>query len=371
MFEIALGSRERKSPYFNSTVKAGVKSFTIYNHMYLPVSFGDPEAEYKRLTEGVALWDVAAERQVEVVGPDATALVRHLTPRDLSKQKIGQGKYAPICDHFGRILGDPIILRLDETRYWLSISDGDLLFWAQAIGSERGYDAQVFEPDVSPLAVQGPKAEDVVAALLGDEVRDIKFFWFREMSLQGIDLIVQRSGWSKQGGFELYLQNSAEGPRLWDLVMQAGEPFGIGPGAPNGTERVESCLISIGADTDWGANPLEMGFQPYMNLDREDDFIGKDALNRIIEHGTTKLLTGIYFSEDLVGPATEPWRAFSGDVEIGEVRTAVQSPKFGRGIGFAYVDRLQAEKLMATGDRLEVHSEYGTLTGTLTPLPFQ
>jgi len=191
----------RPSPFYESTVADGVKSFSVYNHMLMPTGYGDPQAEYTRLIEGVAMWDVACERQVELHGPDAAKLAQVLTPRRLDQLAVGVGWYVAVCDHRGVIINDPIVLKIAPDRFWFSIADSDLLLWARAVAAERGLDVDVFEPDVSPLAVQGPRAEDAVAALLGDAVRDIGFFRFREMTLQGIPLVVARSGWSKQGGF--------------------------------------------------------------------------------------------------------------------------------------------------------------------------
>ena len=247
-----------------------MRNFQVYNHMYLPTGFGDPAGEYDRLLNGVAMWDVAAERQVEITGPDAAKLVQYLTPRNLDTTAIGQGRYVPICDYDGFLINDPVLLKLAEDRFWLSIADSDITLWAQAIGREKGWDVTVFEPDVSPLAIQGPKAEDVTAALLGDWVRGLRYFGFQEFTLDGIPMVVIRSGWSKQGGFELFLTDGAQGPALWDRVKEAGAPFGIGPGAPNGVERLESGLISYGGDMrrqTLPATPFEMGMGKLVDLE--------------------------------------------------------------------------------------------------------
>lgn len=205
-FDINIGPNIRKSAYFEATVADGVRSFSVYNHMYIPGNFGDPEAEYDRLLNGVAMWDVAAQRQVELSGPDAGALAQYLTPRNLSATRVGQGRYVPLCDHDGWLINDPVLLKLEDTRYWLSVADCDIHLWAAAVAREKRMDVQVFEPDVSPLAIQGPKAEDVTAALFGDWVRELRYFAFRDTDLNGIPLVLARSGWSKQGGFELYLE---------------------------------------------------------------------------------------------------------------------------------------------------------------------
>ncbi len=239
MPSISPSPRVRRSPYYDATIADGVTAFTVYNRMLMPTSFGDPAAEYLRLTTGVAMWDVACERQVEVTGPDAIRLVQALVPRRIEKLSVGMGWYAPICDHRGVLINDPILLRLAEDRFWFSIADSDLRLWARAVAGERRLDVEITEPDVSPLAIQGPKAEEVVAALFDRSVLSLGHFRFREMALDGIPLVVARSGWSHQGGFELYLRDGTRGTELWDRVRAAGQPWGIGPGAPNPSERVE------------------------------------------------------------------------------------------------------------------------------------
>ena len=293
-FTIGIGPNNRKSCYFDATVADGVKSFSVYNHMFIPAHFGDPAAEYDRLMNGVAMWDVAAQRQVEITGPNAADLIQYLTTRDMRTTKIGQGRYVPLCDHAGNLINDPVLLKLEENRFWLSIADSDIALWASAIAVERGLDAQVFEPDVSPLAVQGPKAEAVIASLFGDWVRDLTYFGFKQTDLDGIPLVLARSGWSKQGGFELYLQDSKRGRDLWAKVKAAGRTHGIGPGAPNDLERLESGLVSYGADGRLQVNPcnpFEIGLGNLVDFDK-DDFVGKAALQKIAAMGVKRQRTG-------------------------------------------------------------------------------
>jgi glycine cleavage system aminomethyltransferase T len=231
-YSIHIGPNIRTSPYFEATVADGVRSFSVYNHMAIPGHFGDPEAEYDRLLTGVAMWDVAAQRQVQLDGPDAMALAQLLTPRNLSGTKVGQGRYVPMCDHDGWLINDPVLLPLSETCVWLSIADSDIALWAAAVGRERGLDVRVGEPDVSPLAIQGPKAMDVASSLMGDWVRELKYFQFRETELDGIPLIVARSGWSKQGGVELYLRDGTRGTELWERVKRPARPSASAPARP-------------------------------------------------------------------------------------------------------------------------------------------
>jgi len=368
-FHIGIGSNIRKSPYFAATVADGVSCFSVYNHMYIPAHFGDPNGEYKRLTEGVAMWDVAAQRQVEIVGRDATALMQYLTTRDISKTKIGQGCYVPLCDHDGHLINDPVLLKLSEHRFWISIADSDIEIWSKAIAAERGLDVDIFEPDVSPMAIQGPRAEELVAELFGNWVRDIKYFWFRETNLNGIPLVLARSGWSKQGGFELYLTDGSHGGALWEIVKQGGVKYGIGPGAPNNIERVESGLLSYGSDarhTSQPANPFELGHGKLVDFACGDDFIGRGALLKIKAEGAKRRYTGFVISGDPI-EANENQHPFRHRKKnVGVITEMVYSPRLMKNIGVGLVNTNIGESV----DGLEIDLPGGTRQVTLASLPF-
>ncbi|MEM1163440.1 MAG: glycine cleavage T C-terminal barrel domain-containing protein [Pseudomonadota bacterium] len=293
MAQIVAGGRFRRSPFYQSTVNEGAEGFLTYNRMLIPRGYGDREAEYWRLINGVSMWDVAAQRQVQLHGPDAGRLAQVLCTRDLSAQAIGQGKYAAICDHSGILINDPIVQKIAYDCYWLSIADSDIWFWARSIAGERGLEVAISEPDASPLAVQGPRAEDVIASMFGDWVRDLKYFWFADAELEGIPLKVARSGWSKQGGFELYLLDASRGDRLWSVVKEAGQPFDIGPGYPNPSERTESGLLNWDVDADENTNPFEVRMGRFVDLDLPGDVIGIDALRRIKAAGIRRHQLGI------------------------------------------------------------------------------
>lgn len=351
-FAIGIGANIRKSAYFDATIRAGVRCFSVYNHMFIPAHFGQPDAEYQRLIDGVVMWDVAAQRQVEISGPDAAKLVRYLTPRNLAGTKVGQGRYVPICDHDGRVLNDPVLLKLSDDRFWLSVADSDIHLWAAAIGRERGWDARVFEPDVSPLAVQGPKAVDVITSLFGDWVRDLRYFGFRETELDGIPLVLARSGWSKQGGYELYLMDSRHGTALWDRVEKAGAPFGIIPGAPNDIERVESGLVSYGSDMRLQvipANPYEMGLGGLIDLAGGHDFVGRAALAALAATPPARQRCGFWVEGNPASPGHQV-AVTQGDTVVGYLSELVYSPRLQRsiGIGLIRADLVQATDLTAT-----------------------
>jgi len=366
MFEITPSARLRQSPYFDATVAAGVAGFSAYNRMLLPTHYGDPEGEYRRLINGVCQWDVAAQRQVQVTGPDAGTLVQILCPRDMSKCREGRGRYVALCDHDGTILNDPVVQKVDENRYWFSIADSDMLFWCRAIAAERGLAVTIDEPDVSPMAVQGPRAEDVIASVFGDWVRDLKLFWSRETDVDGIPLILARSGWSKQGGYELYLMDGAKGTALWDIVREAGKPWDIGPGAPNHTERIESGLLSWGGDTDGRTNPFEVRMERYVDLDVSDDVVGIQALRRIHAEGPARHQPGVILEGyDPLPPATRWHDILIDGRNVGDMTNRTWSPQLERNVGFALVSRS-----CSTDDGVEVALEGAPVTATITELPF-
>ena len=338
MQTIMPSARLRPSPFYKSTLAEGVTSFTTYNHMLMPTGYGKPEEEYWRIINGVSMWDVAVERQVELTGPDAGRLAQVLAPRDLDKCVVGQGKYVALCNHAGTLINDPILLKLAEDRYWLSIADSNILFWARAIAAERGLDVSVTEPDVSPLAVQGPKAEDVVASMFGDWIRSLKYFWFSETEIEGIPVAVARSGWSKQGGFEIYLMDGGKGEALWNLVREAGRPFEIGPGNPNACERIESGLLSWGGDTDDETNPFEVRMGGYVDLDVPDDVIGIEALKRIRSDGPKRHQLGAVMEGDDPVEIGFYWYDIIKDgAKIGDLTNHVWSRRLKKNIGFALV----------------------------------
>jgi aminomethyltransferase len=366
MFGITPSARLRPSAFYEATLAEGVVAFTTYNNMLMPTSFGQPEAEYWRLIHGVSQWDVAVERQVQIDGPDAHRLVQIWCPRQLAGCKVGQGKYVPLCNHAGVLINDPILLKLDDDRYWLSIADSNIWFWARAIAAERGLRVNVSEPDVSPMAVQGPKAEDVVASIFGDWVRALKYFWFKRTEIEGIPVVLARSGWSKQGGFEIYLMDGAQGSRLWNLVREAGKPWDIGPGNPSFCERVESGLVSYGGDTDGNTNPFEVRMGKYVDLDVADDVVGIQALRRIKQEGVQRQQLGVVMDGDQPVELGFHWHSiYHQGQRVGDLTNCVWSWRLKRNIGFGLV-----ASACAVGDLVEVQLAGKSVTGTLSALPF-
>jgi len=366
--QITFSPRIRKSPFYEATVRDGVTDFTVYNKMLMPTSFGDLRSEYDRLLGGVAMWDVSVERQIQLLGPDAAKLAQYLSSRDLTNMVIGQGKYVAMCDHDGRILNDPILLKLAEDRFWFSIADSDMLLWCRAVASERGFEVHVSEPDVSPLAVQGPLAEDLLADLFGDLARQLKYFWFEETHLGDIPVVLCRSGWSKQGGFELFLQDGSYGDELYEKIKTVGQKYNIGPGAPNHVERVESGLLSWGGDTTPDSNPFEAGMARFVDTDTRVDYIGKDALQKIASAGPRRLLTGLLFDANAPSewPLPERMPVTKDGTPVGTTSAIVHSHRLNRTIGMAQLER----SIVEAGSAVELAGPDGVQRATPHPLPF-
>ena len=333
------GTQIRKSPYFDATVRWGATGFSVYNHMYIPRDFGSPEQNFWNLVNDAILCDVAVERQVEITGPDAYQFIQLLTPRDLSKLSIGQCKYVLIVNEQGGILNDPVLLRLGENHFWLSLSDSDILLWAQGVAVNAGFNVSIQEPDVSPLQLQGPKSGMIMEKLFGESIKDLKYYWLQELELEGIPLVVSRTGWSSELGYELYLRDSLKGDQLWELIMEAGKEFGLQPGHTSSIRRIEGGMLSYHADADIHTNPFEIGLDRLVALDSDINFIGKKALQKIHEEGVKRIQVGLEISgEAFQGPNTIFWPLQKDGKTVGKVTSAVYSPRLKKNIALAMVD---------------------------------
>ncbi|XAT57154.1 glycine cleavage system protein T [Rhodobacteraceae bacterium IMCC1335] len=336
--QFGFGTQIRKSPYFDATVRWGAKGFSVYNHMYIPRDFGDPEQNFWNLVNAAILCDVAVERQVEVTGPDAAEFVQMLTPRDLSKMAVGQCKYILITNADGGLLNDPILLRLAENHFWISLADSDILLWAQGVAVHSGLDVSICEPDVSPLQLQGPNSGEIMKALFGESIGDLRYYWLRELELEGIPLLVSRTGWSSELGYEIYLRDGAYGSALWERIMAAGAAFGLKPGHTSSIRRIEGGMLSYHADADIHTNPFELGLGRLVNLDIEANFIGKSALRLIKAKGVERKQVGLILDgAPLRGPNTSFWTITDKEETIGKVTSAVFSPRLQKNIALAMV----------------------------------
>jgi aminomethyltransferase len=361
------GTQIRKSPYFDATVRWGATGFSVYNHMYIPRDFGNPEQNFWNLVNDAILCDVAVERQVEITGPDAYQFIQLLTPRDLSKLAVGQCKYVLIVNEQGGILNDPVLLRLGENHFWLSLSDSDILFWAQGVAVNSGLNVSIQEPDVSPLQLQGPKSGMIMEKLFGESIKDLKYYWLRELELEGIPLVVSRTGWSSELGYELYLRDGSKGDQLWELIMDAGKEFGLQPGHTSSIRRIEGGMLSYHADADIHTNPFEVGLDRLVALDSDINFIGKKTLQKIHEEGIKRIQVGLEISGDpLEGPNTIFWPIQMDGKNIGKVTSAVYSPRLKKNIALAMID-IASNKL---GQSVNIVIDENIRTGVVVEKPF-
>ena len=355
MAVISPSRRVRRTPFSDGVEAAGVKGYSVYNRMLLATYFESPEADYHHLKKHVQVWDVAVERQVEIRGPDAGRLMQMLTPRDLRGMLAGQCYYVPMVDETGGMLNDPVAVKLSEDRYWVSIADSDLLLWVKGIAYGFRLDVIVTEPDVSPLAIQGPKADELAARVFGDGVRDIKFFRYGIFDFEGRDLVIARSGYSKQGGFEVYVEGGDIGMPLWNALFKAGEDLEVRAGCPNAIERIEGGLLSYGNDMTSENTPHEAGLGRFCSTQTAIGCVGRDALLRVAKEGPIKQVRPISITGEL--PLCDrAWDLTSGSKRVGQVTSAAWSPDFETNVAIGMVRMTHWDP----GTELEVHTQDGT-----------
>jgi glycine cleavage system aminomethyltransferase T len=361
------GTQIRKSPFFISTVKWGATGFSVYNHMYIPRDFGNPEQNFWNLIEKSILCDVAVERQVEITGPDAYQFIQLLTPRDLSKLSIGQCKYVLITNNDGGILNDPVLLRIAENHFWLSLADSDVLLWAQGVAVNSGLDVKIIEPDVSPLQLQGPTSGKIMVKLFGEDIKDLKYYWLKEYDLDGIPLIVSRTGWSSELGYEIYLKDCSKGNELYEKIMEAGKNYGLQPGHTSSIRRIEGGMLSYHADADINTNPYELGLERLVNLESKINFIGKEALIKIKQNGVKRKQVGLELDTNpLKGPNTNFWPVKKNNQNIGKVTSAVYSPRLKKNIALAMIEI----DFATIGNKLEVIADEKKINCKIVEKPF-
>ncbi len=365
---LSVSRRTRSTPFTRRVEENGVKAYTVYNHMLLPTVFESVEADYHHLKKHVQIWDVSCERQVEVNGPDASKLVQLVTPRSLSKMQDDQCYYIPMVNEKGGMINDPVAVKLSENRYWISLADSDMLYWLNGLAIGKGYNVDVFEPDVSPLAIQGPKSDDLMADVLGESIRDLKFFRHRHYKIDGKEYLIARSGWSKQGGFEIYLKGSENGESVWDILFEAGKTYNIRAGCPNGIERIESGLLSHGNDMTEENSPFECGLGKFCHRSGMEICIGGDVLRAEKKNGPKQIIRGIKIDGERVPSCTSPWPLFNEEGDrVGQINSATWSPDYGTNLGVAMVDKDNWD----FGTRLTVQATDGKRNAVVGPFPFE
>ena len=361
------GARLRRSPFYEAEQRHGPRGYTVYNHMLFPTHYDDFEAEYWHLLTHVTLWDVAVERCLEVSGRDGFRLAQMMTPRDLSKCAVGQAKYVLICAADGGIINDPVMTRMSEDRFWFALASSDALFYAKGLAARNGLEAEIREADVHPLQIQGPRARDVARALFGDGILSLKYYYFREAEINGIPVVVTRTGWTSEVGYEVYLLDPSRGTELWERILEAGAPYDIRPTGPSDIRRIEGGILNWGADMTWEHNPFEVGLERLVDFDMKGECLAMEALRRIRARGIERRLAGVVLDGDRF-PALNftKWPARSGGREVGQVTSAIYSPRLEKNIGYCWLP----VALATPGSMVEVQSEWGLRIAIVTSMPF-
>jgi len=363
---ISINPRVRKSPYFDATMRYGARAFTVYNHMYMPTSYGDTVDEYWRLVTDVTLWDVSCQRQIEITGPDALQFMELLTPRDLSNCPPHRCLYIILSDQDGGTVNDAVLMRLAEDQFWLSPGDGDVLLWAQGVAVHSGLDVKIIEADVCPLQLQGPKSPHVAYKLFGDAALDLGYYHVAELELGGIPVALSRTGWSGELGYEIYLRDHIHGDELWETIMDAGREFNIAPAAPNMIRSIEGGILSYVSDIRHEDNAYTIGLGRLVNLDKKAHFIGREALRKIHADGYHRRLVGVEIEADPVLHNESFWRVLVDDEIVGHVSRCAFSPRLEKNIGFANVP----EELTEIGTELVVKTPGGPAPALVVKTPW-
>ena len=369
MSQVQRGARNRRTPYHEAAQRYDPKGYTVYNHMYFPIRFDSFEEEFETLLTGVTLWDVAVERCLEIGGPDGFRFAQLLTPRDLSTCAVGQGKYVLICDSDGGIINDPVLTRMDENTFWFALASSDALLFARGLrNAYPDLDVTIREADVAPLQVQGPKSKDLMAKLIGPEILDLRYYFWTEAKIAGAPVVITRTGWTSEVGYEVYLTDTTRGVEVYDAIMEAGEEFAIRPTGPSDIRRIEGAIFNWGADMTYENDPLEMGLERLVDWDLSDEAsISIGALRAIKERGVRRRINGVELDGDPFPELNNlKWPIVDGAGEIGTVTSAIYSPRLERNIGFAW---LPVER-STLGERVTVETEWGGRDGTVVVMPF-
>jgi glycine cleavage system aminomethyltransferase T len=364
------GARNRRTPYYEATQKYGPQGFTVYNHMYFPIRFDSFEAEFDALLNGVTLWDVSVERCLEISGPDGFRFAQLMTPRDLSRCAVGQAKYVLICDSDGGIINDPVLTRMDENTFWFALASSDALLFARGLrNAYPDLDVTIQEADVAPLQVQGPRSKDLMVKLLGEDILQLRYYFWTEAKIAGVPVIVTRTGWTSEIGYEVYTTDTSRGNDVFEAIMEAGREFGIKPTGPSDIRRIEGAIFNWGADMTYQNNAYEMGLERLVDLDTltPDASISVGAYARIKDTGVQDKINGVVFDgQPFPGLNAVKWPATIDGERVGTVTSAIHSPRLGQNIGYCWlpVDRSNEGRAVA------VETEFGPRTATVTPMPF-
>ncbi len=329
----------RRSPYFERTLAEGACEFMVYNHMYMPMDYGrDPSEDYEAITQTATLWDVGAERQAELRGPDALRLADYLSPRRLDDLEVGACRFTPVCDERGEVMADCIVLRPWTDVVWFSHSDADLDLWAHGLARALGADVQVTQPDVAPMQVQGPRAANVLRPLVDHDLASLERFRCVATTVAEVPAVVSNTGWSREPGFEVYPLGDDRAVEIWDAIVEAGRPHGLLVTGPNLNRAVEQGITDTQYRMNSGMNPFEAGLGRLLDLDG-GAFVGREALLRVRSEGQRRKTVGLLVDGEPFPRFEDFWPlADSAGDEVGHVRWAVFSYALESNIAVALVE---------------------------------
>jgi aminomethyltransferase len=364
------GARNRRTPYYEATQRSSPKAYTVYNHMYFPVRFDTFENEFQALLNDVTIWDVSVERCIEVSGPDGFKFAQLVTPRNLSKCAVGQGKYVLICDSDGGVINDPVMTRMDENTFWFALASSDVLLYFKGLKNAfPKLNVTIRELDVAPLQVQGPKSKDLMKDLLGESILDLKYYFWRKAEIKGVPVVITRTGWTSEVGYEVYLLDPTKGSVIWDTLLEVGKKYNVKPTGPSDIRRVEGGILNWGADMTYENNPSQIGLERLVDYTLpEDACISIGALKKIKAQGVKKKLVGVEMDgEPFPALNNVKWTAHSeGGADVGKVTSAIYSPRLKKNIGYCWLPTEMAKN----GTKVKVETEWGPRTGTVAPMPF-
>ncbi len=337
-FYISKSRRVRSTPFTKKIEEQGVKSYTVYNHMLLPTSFSNVDDEYLHLKKDVQIWDVSVQREIEISGKDAHQLVQLMTCRDISKSKVGSCYYVPLIDSNGGMVNDPLIYKLEDNIWRVCIADSDVLLYAKGIAAGKKLNVKIFEANIDTLAVQGPKSFKLMEDVFGKKITELKFFKYDYFKFRNNKFLISRSGFSKQGGYEIHVEDVKAGLELYDYFFEVGKKYNVKPGAPNHAERIEGGLLSYGNDMLISDNPFECGFEKQVHLTTDVEFLGKDSLKKILNSGIKRKLMGIKINSDILNLNSVDLFNKKKQI-IGDLRSVAFSPFFKKIVGIAMINK--------------------------------
>ena len=363
------GARNRRTPYFEATQKYGPAGFTVYNHMYFPIRFGTFEEEFDALLNQVTIWDVAVERCLEISGPDGSKFAQLLTPRDLSKCAVGQAKYVLICDSDGGIINDPVLTRMNENTFWFALASSDALLFARGLrNAYPDLDVSIREADVAPLQIQGPKSKDLMIDLLGEDIGKLKYYYWTNAEIAGAPVVITRTGWTSEVGYEVYLTDTSRGTEVYEAIMKAGAPYGLRPTGPSDIRRIEGAFFNWGADMTYENNAFELGLDRLVDFDLDDSAsISMAAYRRIQQGGVASMINGVVIDgEPFPALNNTKWPVSVGARVVGKVTSAIYSPRLAANIGYAWLPTEHSKG----GQKVTIETEWGRRDATVTAMPF-